>query len=97
MDSYRRTPHQQTARGLGGGGDGTNNVINKNGKPNTGGGGAGGGRGGRRRGAGATSSWLQPERLPTEDEKTRMFAMAVVAGVMGVMDNHCYRFEQQTR
>ena len=26
-----------------------------------------------------------------------MFAMAVVAGVMGAMSNHCYRFEQQTR
>ena len=23
--------------------------------------------------------------------------MAVVAGLMGVMSNHCYRFEQQTR
>ena len=26
-----------------------------------------------------------------------MFAMAVIAGVMGVMDNHCYRFNGQTR
>ena len=26
-----------------------------------------------------------------------MFAMAVVAGVMGAMSNHCYRFEQKTR
>ena len=60
------------------------------------GGGGGGGRRGRR-GAGAPSSWLQPEREPTEDEKTKMFAMAVVAGVMGAMNNHCYRFEQQTR
>ena len=25
-----------------------------------------------------------------------MFAMAVIAGVMGVMNNHCYRFEQKT-
>ena len=56
-----------------------------------------GGGGRRRRGAGAASSWLPPERLPTEDEKSRMFAMAVVAGVMGAMSNHCYRFEQQTR
>ena len=56
-----------------------------------------GGGGRRRRGAGAPSSWLQPEREPTEDEKTNMFAMAVIAGVMGAMSNHCYRFEQQTR
>ena len=26
-----------------------------------------------------------------------MFAMAVIAGVMGAMSNHCYRFEQKTR
>ena len=48
-------------------------------------------------GAGAPSSWLRPEREPTEEEKSRMFAMAVVAGVMGAMNNHCYRFEQKTR
>ena len=42
-------------------------------------------------------SWLPPERLPNEEEKKRMFAMAVIAGVMGVMDNHCYRFNGQTR
>ena len=56
--------------------------------------GAGAGRRGRR---GAEESWLPPQRLPTDDEKKGMFAMAVIAGVMGVMENHCYRFNKQTR
>ena len=40
----------------------------------------------RRRKQGTEESWLEPEKLPTEEEKKRMFAMAVVAGVMGAMD-----------
>ena len=32
-------------------------------------------------------SWLEPHRVPTDEEKKRMFSMAVVAGVMGAMDN----------
>ena len=51
----------------------------------------------RRRKKAAVESWLQPERVPTEEERKRMFTMAVIAGVMGVMDNHCYRFNGQTR
>ena len=50
---------------------------------------------GRRRAA--VESWLPPQRLPTEEERKSMFSMAVIAGVMGVMDNHCYRFNGQTR
>ena len=51
----------------------------------------------RRRRRTGEESWLRPERLPTEEEEKSMFAMAVIAGVMGVMDNHCYRFNGQTR
>ena len=51
----------------------------------------------KRRKKAAVESWLQPERVPTEEERKRMFTMAVIAGVMGVMDNHCYRFNGQTR
>lgn len=59
--------------------------------------GDGGGERRRRGGAAAPpSSWLPPERAPSEEEKTKMFAMAIIAGVMGVMNNHCYRFEQKT-
>ena len=50
---------------------------------------------GRRRAA--VESWLPPQRLPTEEERKSMFSMAVIAGVMGFMDNHCYRFNGQTR
>ena len=42
-------------------------------------------------------SWLPPEREATDEEKKRMFAMATIAGVMGVMNNHVYRFNKQTR
>ena len=51
----------------------------------------------RRRRRVAVESWLPPRRQPTEEEKKSMFTMAVIAGVMGVMDNHCYRFNGQTR
>ena len=42
-------------------------------------------------------SWLRPEQMPTEEEKQKMWAAAVVAGVLGAMNNHTYRFNQQTR
>ena len=42
-------------------------------------------------------SWLRPLQLPTEEEKKRMWTAAVVAGVLGVMNNHTYRYNQQTR
>ena len=55
----------------------------------------------RRRGddeqQGEEESWLEPDRCPSEEERKTMLAMAVVAGVMGAMDNHIYRFNRQTR
>ena len=42
-------------------------------------------------------SWLEPERQPTEDEKKMMLTLAVIAGVMGSMSNHCYRLPRETR
>ena len=35
--------------------------------------------------------WKQPERAPTEEEK-KMLAMAIVIGVVAVLANHCYSF-----
>ena len=32
--------------------------------------------------------WKQPERAPTEEEKKKMLAMAIVKGVVAVMANH---------
>ena len=42
-------------------------------------------------------SWLRPLQLPTEEEKQKMWTAAVVAGVLGAMNNHTYRYNQQTR
>ena len=42
-------------------------------------------------------SWLEPERLPTDHEKKKVHAMAVIAGAISCMDNHIYRFTRQTR
>ena len=42
-------------------------------------------------------SWLEPEREATEQERRHMWAVAVVAGVLGAMSNHSYRFQQHTR
>ena len=42
-------------------------------------------------------SWLQPQRQPSEEEKKRMWTAAVVEGVMGVMTNHTYRYNKQTK
>ena len=42
-------------------------------------------------------SWLRPQRQPTDGEKKQMWAAAVVAGVLGVMSNHTYRYNKQTR
>ena len=59
------------------------------------------GRKRRRRGEekaqGEEKSWLEPQREAREEEKKKILAAAVVAGVLGVMENHAYRFNQQTR
>ena len=41
--------------------------------------------------------WILPERSPNEPEKRVMLAMAVTAGVVGVMENHVYRFDKDIR
>ena len=43
------------------------------------------------------NSWLEPEREPTEQERRRMWAAALVAVVVGAMSNHTYLFKQETR
>ena len=42
-------------------------------------------------------SWLRPQQIPSEEEKRRMWTAAVVAGVLGVMNNHTYRYNKKTR
>ena len=46
---------------------------------------------------GEEQSWLRPQRPPSEEEKRIMWTTAVIAGVIGVMSNHTYRFNKQTR
>ena len=42
-------------------------------------------------------SWIEPTRTPNPDEKKKMLALAIVAGVINVMDNHVYRFNRENR
>ena len=40
---------------------------------------------------GEEKSWLNPIRPPDQEEKRKMLALTIVAGVMSVMNNHTYR------
>ena len=43
------------------------------------------------------SSWINPNRLPTDHEKKKMLALTITAGVINSMDNHTYRFDKTNR
>ena len=42
-------------------------------------------------------SWLPPQRMPSEEEKRKMWTAGVVAGGIGGMNNHTYRYNKETR